>query len=232
MARGIIYIMKSVVPGLIKIGKTGSDSFEQRMYILENNGYRNVTGLKREFAIELDGYDEKERMLHTIFEKSKIGGTELFALDENIAKQLLSSFDGVVVYPKSETKEEIFEEAAEIEKSRTIPDGIYTFNRKKKSDNNKMVSATAEIKNGRWIIQKGSCLGVAEDVGGSQKAKDLRTTIPMDAQGVLLVDVDLGVCSPSYAGAVVMNQAINGWVAWVDKAGNPIDIYRKKNEVE
>ena len=31
MSKGIIYIMTSVLPGLIKIGKTGSDSFETRI---------------------------------------------------------------------------------------------------------------------------------------------------------------------------------------------------------
>ena len=55
MAKGIIYIMETVVPGLIKIGKTGSENFEQRMYSLERNGYNNVVGLKRRFAIEVEG---------------------------------------------------------------------------------------------------------------------------------------------------------------------------------
>lgn len=38
MARGIIYVMATVVPGLIKIGKTGLDNFDKRMYSLERNG--------------------------------------------------------------------------------------------------------------------------------------------------------------------------------------------------
>jgi hypothetical protein len=84
MAKGIIYVMTTVVPGLIKIGKTGSDSFEQRMYNLENNGYRNVVGLKRKFAIEVDDYDEKENLLDDIFSKSRVPNTELFALDINL----------------------------------------------------------------------------------------------------------------------------------------------------
>ena len=67
MAKGIIYVMTTAVDGLIKIGKTGSDNYEQRMNILENNGYRNVTALKRIFAIEVDDYDAKETLLHTIF---------------------------------------------------------------------------------------------------------------------------------------------------------------------
>ena len=56
MAKGIIYLMTTVVSGLIKIGKTGNDQFENRMRFLESNGYANITGLKREFAIEVDGY--------------------------------------------------------------------------------------------------------------------------------------------------------------------------------
>ena len=44
MAKGIIYCMTTIVPGLVKIGKTGTENFEQRMYNLERNGYSNVTG--------------------------------------------------------------------------------------------------------------------------------------------------------------------------------------------
>lgn len=46
MAKGIIYVMTTVVPGLIKIGKTRTNNYEQRMYNLEHNGYFNVVGLK------------------------------------------------------------------------------------------------------------------------------------------------------------------------------------------
>lgn len=59
MSKGIIYVMSTVVPGLIKIGKTGLNNFQARMYILERNGYSNVAGMKREFAIEVEDYDEK-----------------------------------------------------------------------------------------------------------------------------------------------------------------------------
>ena len=52
--------MTSVVPGLIKIGKTNSDGFESRMYHLEHNGYCIITGLKRSFAIAVEDYNEKE----------------------------------------------------------------------------------------------------------------------------------------------------------------------------
>jgi len=225
MAKGVIYLMTSVVPGLIKIGKTASANFEQRMYDLEHNGYRNATGLKRVFAIEVEDYSEKEVMLHTIFEKSRVSDTELFALDVNTAVQLLSSFDGEVVFPKTESKGEIFDAATDSSQSKLIPSGKYTFKRKKASDN-KVVHATAVVESGRWTILKGSVLGVAEDAGVSQKAKAVRATLPMDSRGELLEDVELGECTPSHAGNVVMNQSNNGWADWKDAKGQPVDIYR------
>ncbi len=48
--KGIVYIMTTVVDGLIKIGQTGSQNYQERMRNLESNGYYNVSGLKRFFA--------------------------------------------------------------------------------------------------------------------------------------------------------------------------------------
>lgn len=126
MAKGILYVITSVVDGLIKIGKTGSSNFESRMYNLEHNGYANVTGFKRKFAIEVEDYDEKEILLDTIFEKSNVPGTELFALDVNLVIQLLSSFEGTVVYPKTEKKERIFDEATDKVEKQAEPKGKKT----------------------------------------------------------------------------------------------------------
>lgn len=106
MSKGIIYLMSSVVNGLIKIGST--QDFEGRMKKLESDGYKNVTGLKREFAIELIDYDLKEDLLHNIFSKSRVGDSELFTVDIDLAKQLLSAFEGTIVYPVNKSKETIF----------------------------------------------------------------------------------------------------------------------------
>ena len=70
MSRGILYVMTTVAPGLVKLGKTGAGNFEQRMCNLERNGYFNVTGLKRTVAIEIDDYDEKEPMLDETLSRS------------------------------------------------------------------------------------------------------------------------------------------------------------------
>lgn len=125
--------MTTVVPGLIKIGKTDGNNFNNRMYGLERHGYANVTGLSREFAIELDDYDEKEKLLHEIFYKSRVPNTELFALDVDLVTHLLSSSEGRQVYPELETKEEVYNKSKNEFKSKQdvnlIPDGTYTLNR-------------------------------------------------------------------------------------------------------
>ncbi len=232
MSKGIIYIMTSVLPGLIKIGKTGSDQFEKRMDFLEKNGYRNITGLKRKFAIEVEEYDEKETLLHTIFEKSQVANTEMFSLDVDTAIQLLSSFEGTVIYPKNESKIDIFNDATDSSKSRAIPDGVYHFERKKGSDNKK-VKATAVIEDGKWTLKKGSILGISEGAGVSKSAQSIRAILPMDSNGVLQEDYEIGSCTPSFAGCVVMNAANSGWMEWKNKDGKPVDIYRpKKNTAE
>ena len=228
MEKGIIYVMTTAVPGLIKIGRTGSNNFEQRMYNLEQNGYRNVTGLKREFAIEVEEYQKKESLLDTIFEKSRVSDTELFAVDKNIVVQLLSSFEGKMIFPKDEGKEDVFEEASDNRSGSIIPNGTYYFKRQKKSDGNKMVSATAKVENGFWTVLKGSVLGITEGKGVSQKAREIRETLPLDENGRLLADAKIGECSPSFAGAVVINAANDGWLEWKNKKGEPVDTYRKE----
>ena len=104
--------MTTAVSGLIKIGQTGTSNFQERMRFLEANGYYNVSGLKRFFAIELDDYTDKESLLIEIFNKHRVGDSELFALDYDLVRQLLLSFDGVVIYPKDINKEKEFDEVS------------------------------------------------------------------------------------------------------------------------
>jgi len=112
MKKGIIYIMTTAVSGLIKIGQTGIDNYQERMRNLEANGYYNVSGLKRFFAIELDDYNDKEILLKEIFNKHQVGNSELFALDYDLVRQLLLSFEGKVIYPKDIDKEKEFDEVS------------------------------------------------------------------------------------------------------------------------
>ena len=118
MAKGVIYIMTTAVSGLIKIGQTETKQFEERMRHLERNGYYNVVGLKKFFAIEVDNYKEKESMLHKVLARYCIGEeknkSELFTFDEELARELLMSFDGVVIHPKLQDKRKEIEELTKV----------------------------------------------------------------------------------------------------------------------
>ena len=118
--KGIVYIMTTTVSGLIKIGKAGTKNYKERMRFLGANGYNNVTGLKRFFAIELEDYDDKESLLHEIFSKYQVGDSELFALDCELAKQLLLVFDGKVVYPENVDKECEFDKVVQLRKQSAL----------------------------------------------------------------------------------------------------------------
>ncbi len=120
MNQGILYIMTTAVSGLIKIGKTGTASYKERMRFLEGNGYRNVVGLKRYFAIELEDYGDKEKLLQEVFSRSRVGESELFSLDEELVQQLLLSFEGKVIYPEHITKEQEFDVVTEARKQSAL----------------------------------------------------------------------------------------------------------------
>lgn len=124
--KGIVYIITTTVSGLIKIGKAGTKNYNERMHFLEANGHHNVTGLKCFFAIELKDYDDKENLLHEIFSKHQVGDSEPFALDCELAKQLLLAFDGKVVYPEDVDKECEFDEVVQLRKQ----SALFSFHQK------------------------------------------------------------------------------------------------------
>jgi hypothetical protein len=126
MAKGIIYLMTTAVSGLVKIGKTGTSNYSERMRFLEANGYYNVAGLKRYFAIEVEDYDDKESLLHETFSKHQVGNSELFALDQDLIRQLLLSFDGTVIYPENINKEREFDQVSTVRKQ----GALFSFYRK------------------------------------------------------------------------------------------------------
>lgn len=126
MVKGVIYVMTTAVSGLIKIGRTQTKQFPERMRYLENNGYYNVVGLKRAFAIEVDDYDSKEALIHEVFAKHRVADSELFALDIDLVEQLLLAFDGKVIFPENINKEQRFDT---IERIRT-ESNLFSFYRR------------------------------------------------------------------------------------------------------
>lgn len=225
MSKGILYVMTTVVPGLVKIGKTGSENFRDRMYNLERHGYSNVAGLKRRFAIEVDDYDEKEKLLAEIFSKSRVPNTELFALDIDVVIQLLSSLDGIQIYPEHQTKNEVFDQASKERKLKSdigfLPDGLYFLNRHVKGFGE--VSGKAAVKDGVFTLLKGS--RCADE--GPGFVSESRKNAPIENH-VLQEDI---ICeSPSQAGFIILGRTNNGWSEWKDADGNKIDTYRDKDK--
>ena len=229
MPKGIIYVMTTVVPGLVKIGKTGTNNFENRMYNLEKNGYSNVVGLKRHFAIEVEDYDEKELLLGDIFSKSRVENTELFALDVNLVVQLLSSFEGKQIYPENTTKDEVFDQASDARDSMKIPNGIYTMKRKIKAWGNKEAAGTMRVENGLFIVQKESVLCPIRGKGWTTtKIIDDKRFTARIVNDVLKEDVEF--TSPSLAAAFITYAPVNGWEVWKTEKGKSLNIYRKSDK--
>lgn len=224
MAKGIIYVMSTCVDGLVKIGKTGIDNFEQRMTQLENNGYRRIAVLTREFAIEIEDFDEKEKLLHEIFSKSRVGTSELFSIDIDLVKQLMSSFEGKVIYPKDETKEDIFTHSTEVVevKKGIIPDGNYYLNTQVK-DVHYPIKATLTVKDGSLFIESGASLAPIKKITVKSWVS-IRKNVKMD-KNVTLEPIQCK--SPSMAAAIVCGHNKNGWLTWKNINGEYIDIYRK-----
>ncbi|VWL84973.1 DUF4357 domain-containing protein [Oceanivirga miroungae] len=218
MEKGIIYIMTTVIKGLIKIGKTKTDQFENRMKHLENNGYANTTGLKREFAIEVEGYDAKEKLIHNIFSKSRIGESELFALDLEIAKSLFSSLDGKQIYPVDKSKKEIFKEATEELEIKCIPDGEYILKRTVRGFGE--INGKAFVEDGVFTLKKGS-------ICANPSKGHMPSIIKRAKMKNNVLQEDIICSSPSTAGWIVIGKSNNGWTEWKDLDGNPIQKYRK-----
>lgn len=240
MGAGIIYVTTTAVDGLIKIGVT--DNFERRMYQLEGNGYKNVTGLKRYFAIKTKNYQEKETLIHTIFSKSQVADTELFTLDKKLARELLKCFEGEIIYDKEEPikkkkamiktpeKEEIkisipkFQESPPICSVDTLETEFY-FSRFKKSEN-KIIKAKMVVLNGKYIVLKDSMIAQEDDGHGRNIRKQY-----FDRYGKSETLADNFECkSPSGAGELVFGKACNGWTEWKDKDGNTLESYMKRNK--
>ena len=211
-----------------EIGKTRKENFEQRKYNLEHNGYVQIVGLKRRFAIEVEDYDEKETLIKEIFRKSNIENTELFAVNIDLVVQLLSFLEGTQIFPKSISKEESFNMATdEIQENIynrnkfLVPDGEYYIFQKSNGD--QITKATMKVDNGKFIVLKGSrCLPCDKD----WMPEPRRTAIVEN--GILMQDVKCN--SPSTAGWVVLGSANNGWLAWKTKEGKSINVFRNSKK--
>lgn len=225
MNKGIIYCMSTIVPGLVKIGRTGIDVYNQRMYHLEHNGYCNVVGLKRAFAIEVEDYEDKELLIHHVFRNNRVGDTELFAIDLELVIQLLSSFDGKQIYPENKTKAEVFTQATNARDIECIPDGKYYYvnNPKRQGDVKKKYKATLEKKGNTLTLLAGSDIVDRNNITVEKWFK-VKKSLKVK-KDILIKDVKCE--SPSMAAAIVSGTHLDGWQCWKTENGRKIDTFRK-----
>lgn len=223
MAKGILYCMISAdeSQGVVKIGKT--TNFENRMREIESNGYRHFY-LKRHYAVEVENVDAKETALHKAFGYCRLGDTELFAVDKDVVTSLMSSFDGTKIYPQDVSNEEVLIDAVENIKTKVIPDGDYYIKHNGHT-------ATMRVQNGKLTLVKGSYI---PEKTAPSFVTDLSYKTWLSIRENLLEDnkltEDLPMSSVSRAGGIAVGRPSNGWMDWKNAEGQPIDIYRKKDE--
>ncbi len=156
MNDGIIYIMTTVTPHLIKIGITEEKQYPERMRFLESNGYRQINGLRKYFAIKVPDYKQKERLLQEIFCTQRLGDTELFSLSPELVRRLLTAFEGQIIYPEIKDKEKEFAELAKTDEQNKL----FSFTKKGLKNGDiitfvKDKSKTAKIINEREVEYNG-----------------------------------------------------------------------------
>lgn len=199
---GVLYIMTTAVKGIIKIGQTAD--FNSRMIPLENNGYHNVTGLNKFFAIKVSEYIKKEKLLIDIFSKHQIGDSELFALDEQLVKNLLLSFEGEVIYPMDINKEEEFVEVSEErikESEERTREANFSFYKKGlidgdilhfKKDKNITVKVSGEREveyNGQFLKLSPLTLQIYTEKGEPNKSKTYNGAYHFEYKGIRITDL-------------------------------------------
>ena len=199
MEEGIIYIMTTVMPDIIKIGRTQEKQYKERMRKLETDGYSQMNGLKRYFAIKVSDYINKEGLLQEIFSQQRIGKTELFCLNPELVMNLLTEFKGEIIYPDIQKKDNE-KEMIELSKTSTrnrlfnfankgIPEGsIITFVKDK--------NITAKVVNEREVEYKGTiwklsplALKLYEERGEANNSKAYQGPACFEYNGKKLKDI-------------------------------------------
>ena len=221
MAKGIIYCMTTIVPGLIKIGSTkDKDEYKSRMYILEHNGYCNITGLKRYYAVEVDDYQEQEQELFEIHKSGRVGKTELFAAEIGIVAKQMSRLKGNKIYPEDISEEDVIAEAEDSIAVSKIPNGLYYAT-------SKSYKAEMRVEDGALILCKGSEIIPGDLNKIKTKKYRQKRNLASIINDVLQEDI---VCdAPSEAASIFKCRNTNGWIdCWKTKDGKKIDIFRNE----
>lgn len=224
---GVLYLMKSKIKGLYKLGQSSRDKFKVRVAYLEANGYHNVGGLELFFAVEAFDHTKKEAVLKRVFNAYSVSNSEVFAFDNAEAiKSLMAYLGGKQIFSAGTKKVSGVTKASKAKTTahggRKIPNGEYHWVITPRG-RGKPPKAHLKVQNGKFIVLKGSeCLPLKTE---KAPACIKKATI---MNGILQEDVPCD--SPSAAGMLVIGRAVNGWEAWADSRGKTLNNYRKKRK--
>ena len=229
MAKGIIYLMSTSLPGVTMIGNVPVSDYVAEIEKLNEAEYAGLTNFSLIYSSLMEGYTQRCAMIRNLILHRRIGETNLYTVEAGILTQLLSSMTGEQIYPAPPKTEDITETLrnATIEGGRKenwgkVPAGTYFL-----SENRRLlghIDAAMYVEKGMFVVKAGSqCF---PSIGLAPKIRE-RAVIE---SGVLREDV---VCrSPSAAASLVMGRNFNGWLAWKDINDIPINVYRVQDEAE
>lgn len=220
MSKAILYVMSTIVPGLVKIGMT--NDFEKEMAMLERNGYCNIVALKREYAVETDDCENKKDMIDQLLRNKRIADTDLYAVDADLIVYFFSSLRGTQVYPVKDKEEE--EKPDRSHKWDLVPDGRYYMRKRSPRASNHVIEAIMDVVNGVYVIPKGTKLIASDCSGLSETIRKIRES---DSVKSNTTTKDIKFASPSGASSFIMGTPSNGWNDWRGADGESIDKYRR-----
>jgi len=102
--KGVIYLMKTVAPSLVKIGKTTMTDYTEHIAEIQRKGYYSLM-LKPLFAIAVEDHEKKEENLKELFKTHRIGDSDMFSLEGDKLKELLMCYEGSVVFSDETDKQ-------------------------------------------------------------------------------------------------------------------------------
>lgn len=126
-----------------------------------------------------------------------------------------------------EDEENIDIQTSNIRDYSVVPNGIYTLKEQKiKRDGNRIYHAKMEVKDGLFIVKKDSEISELSSLSMASNV-DVARRQALIEDGILMEDYSFD--NPSACSQFVIGASSNGWTAWLDKNGYPIDDFRKKN---
>lgn len=157
------------------------------------------------YHVEVDNLERKQALLAGLLEPYHIKETSYYICNERLVVELLKSWN-------QNTESSVKQETKAV-----IPDGTYYLNRKVKSFGE--ISGVMEIKDGKYIVKKGSTCAPFSSKYKNDTIVKLRAKY-VDTYNKIKVDIEC----PSVSGAAVLliGNSANGNAEWKDANGKTI----------